>query len=164
MNTIKKILAALLASLLFAPAAYAAGDNVKLDHAPINPNDMPSLQRGAKLFVNYCLNCHSANYMRYNRLQDLGLNEKQIFDNLVFTGVKVGDLMKIAMDPKDAKDQDGKDQKDRSNDGKKPGQPPRKTFGDEENKMDALERRSKDLKVQQQRGRGNVRGRKVKDW
>ena len=101
MKTIRKI----LALILLVPAlAFAAGDNVKLDHAPINSNDMPSLQRGAKLFVNYCLNCHSANYMRYNRLQDIGLNEKQIFENLVFTGVKVGDLMKIAMDPKDAKE------------------------------------------------------------
>jgi len=101
MKTIRKI----LALILLVPAlAFAAGDNIKLDHAPINPNDMPSLQRGAKLFVNYCLNCHSANYMRYNRLQDLGLSEKQIFENLVFTGVKVGDLMKISMDPKDAKE------------------------------------------------------------
>jgi len=101
MNTIKRI----LALLLVVPAlAFAAGDHVKLDHAPVDPHDMPSLQRGAKLFVNYCLNCHSANYMRYNRLQDIGLNEKQIFENLVLTGVKVGDLMKISMDPKDAKE------------------------------------------------------------
>jgi len=66
---------------------------------------MPSLQRGAALFVNYCLNCHSANYMRYNRLTDLGLNEKEILDNFVarFSGGKVGDLMKITMDLEDAK-------------------------------------------------------------
>jgi len=105
MKTIKKLLAVIFASLLFAPLlAVAASDNVKLDRAPIDPNDVASLQRGAKLFVNYCLNCHSANYMRYNRLQDIGLNDKQILDNLVFTGVKVGDLMKISMDPKDAKE------------------------------------------------------------
>ena len=78
--------------------------SVKLDRAPIDPHDIASLQRGAHAFVNYCLNCHSASYMRYNRLQDLGLTEQQIRDNLVFTGVKVGDLMKIAMDPKDAKE------------------------------------------------------------
>ena len=72
--------------------------------APINAHDLASLQRGAKLFVNYCLNCHSAGYMRYNRLQDLGLTEQQIRDNLMFTGVKVGDLMKIAMDRKEAKE------------------------------------------------------------
>lgn len=91
--------------LLLAPTMlFAAGDDVKLDRAPINTEDMASLQRGARHFVNYCLNCHSANYMRYNRLQDLGLNDQQILDNLVFTGVKVGDLMKVAMDPKESKE------------------------------------------------------------
>lgn len=90
--------------LLFAPVlALAAGDHVKLDRAPINEEDQASLQRGARHFVNYCLNCHSANYMRYNRLEDIGLTKQQILDNLVFTGVKVGDLMKISMDPRDAK-------------------------------------------------------------
>ena len=61
-------------------------------------------KRGRTHFVNYCLNCHSANYMRYNRLKDIGLTDQQILDNLVFNGGKVGDLMKIAMDPKEAKD------------------------------------------------------------
>lgn len=94
----------LIAVLLLAPAlALAAGDHVKLDRAPINDEDQASLQRGARHFINYCLNCHSANYMRYNRLEDLGLTKQQILDNLVFTGVKVGDLMTIAMAPKDAK-------------------------------------------------------------
>ncbi|MGA0031838.1 MAG: cytochrome c1 [Burkholderiales bacterium] len=94
----------LIAVLLFVPAlALAAGDHVQLDRAPIDEEDKASLQRGARHFVNYCLNCHSANYMRYNRLQDIGLAPQQILDNLVFTGVKVGDLMTIAMDPKDAK-------------------------------------------------------------
>jgi len=97
---IKKI----IAILLFVPAlALAAGDEVKLDRAPIHLDDMASLQRGAALFVNYCLNCHSANYMRYNRLADLGLNDKEILDNFVFSGGKVGDLMKTAMDANDAK-------------------------------------------------------------
>ncbi len=94
----------LMIILLFAPVlALAAGDHVKLDRAPINEEDQASLQRGARHFVNYCLNCHSANYMRYNRLEDIGLTKQQILDNLVFTGVKVGDLMKISMDPRDAK-------------------------------------------------------------
>ncbi len=94
----------LLAALLLAPTlALAAGDHIKLDRAPINEEDQASLQRGARHFVNYCMNCHSANYMRFNRLQDIGLTDAQILDNLVFTGAKVGDLMKIAMDPKDAK-------------------------------------------------------------
>jgi ubiquinol-cytochrome c reductase cytochrome c1 subunit len=99
MNKIKH----LFAVLLLAPAlVLAAGDEVKLDRAPIDPDDQASLQRGARHFVNYCLNCHNASYMRYNRLRDIGLTDQQILDNLVFTGVKVGDLMKIAMDPKDA--------------------------------------------------------------
>ncbi|HTE14533.1 MAG TPA: cytochrome c1 [Burkholderiales bacterium] len=97
---IKKIIAALL---LVPALVFAAGDHVKLDQAPINAGDTASLQRGAKLFVNYCLNCHSANYMRYNRLVDIGLNEKEILENLVFSGGKVGDLMKNAMDPNEAK-------------------------------------------------------------
>jgi ubiquinol-cytochrome c reductase cytochrome c1 subunit len=98
-------LAIVLAALLSAPlVALAASSDVKLDRAPIDEHDVPSLQRGARHFVNYCLNCHSANYMRYNRLQDIGLTEQQILDNLVFTGVKVGDLMKTAMDSKDAKE------------------------------------------------------------
>ncbi len=66
--------------------------------------DMAALQNGAKLFVNYCLNCHSAAYMRFNRLRDIGLTEQQIKDNLVFTGGKVGDTMQAAIDSKDAKD------------------------------------------------------------
>jgi len=100
MKNLKK----LLAVLLLAPAlALAAGDHVKLDRAPIDGSDQASLQRGARHFANYCLNCHNASYMRYNRLRDIGLSDQQILDNLVFTGSKVGDLMKVAMDPKDAK-------------------------------------------------------------
>jgi len=100
MNKIKQ----LFAILLLAPTlVLAAGDHVKLDRAPINEEDQASLQRGARHFVNYCLNCHSASYMRYNRLEDTGLTKQQILDNLVFTGVKVGDLMKISMNPKEAK-------------------------------------------------------------
>ena len=62
------------------------------------------LQNGAKLFVNYCLNCHSAAFMRYNRLQDIGLTEQQIKDNLLFTTDKVGETMKAAINPKEAKE------------------------------------------------------------
>ena len=95
----------LIAVLLLAPAlAWAADTELKLDHAPIDSSDLVSLQRGAHTFVNYCLNCHSAGYMRYNRLRDLGLNDEQIRDNLVFTGGKVGDLMKTAMSPTESKE------------------------------------------------------------
>jgi ubiquinol-cytochrome c reductase cytochrome c1 subunit len=93
--------------VLAAPlAALAAESGWKLDRVPadVKPNDPVSLQRGAQVYVNYCLGCHSASYMRYNRLQDLGLSEQQIRDNLIFTGAKVGDLMKNGMDASDAKD------------------------------------------------------------
>jgi ubiquinol-cytochrome c reductase cytochrome c1 subunit len=92
--------------LLAAPLAVAASESVKLDRLPadVNPHDPVSLQRGAQVYVNYCLGCHSAAYMRYNRLQDLGLTELQIRDNLIFTGAKVGELMKIAMDPRESRE------------------------------------------------------------
>ena len=92
--------------LLAAPLLALAAENVKLDRMPadVNPNDPVSLQRGAQVYVNYCLGCHSMSYMRYNRLQDLGLTEPQVRDNLIFTGAKVGDLMTIGMAPRDAKE------------------------------------------------------------
>jgi len=58
--------------------------------APVNRLDVESLQRGARNFVNYCLNCHSAKYMRYNRLTDLGIDPSMIQDNLMFATDKVG--------------------------------------------------------------------------
>lgn len=81
----------------------AAEGGVRLDAAPIQPADVLSLQRGARTFANYCLNCHSASLMRWNRLEELGLNESQISDNLIFNGDKVGDLMNVAMSKKDAR-------------------------------------------------------------
>jgi ubiquinol-cytochrome c reductase cytochrome c1 subunit len=99
---ISKALAAV--ALLLPVLAFASEAEVKLDRAPIDPHDTVSLQRGAHTFVNYCLNCHSAGYMRYNRLRDLGLTEQQIRDNLVFTGGKVGDLMKTALNPQEGKE------------------------------------------------------------
>jgi ubiquinol-cytochrome c reductase cytochrome c1 subunit len=81
----------------------ASEGGVRLDTAPIQPTDVASLQRGARTFANYCLNCHSASLMRWNRLEELGLNESQISDNLIFSGDKVGDLMHVAMNKKDAR-------------------------------------------------------------
>jgi ubiquinol-cytochrome c reductase cytochrome c1 subunit len=63
-----------------------------------------ALQNGAKLFVNHCLNCHSAAYMRYNRLRDIGLTEDQIKKNLMFATDRVGDTMKVSLDAKSAKE------------------------------------------------------------
>jgi ubiquinol-cytochrome c reductase cytochrome c1 subunit len=93
----------LLLSLVFLPIVALANEAAMTVTAPIDPSDQASLQRGARTFVNNCLNCHSANYMRYNRLEDIGLTEKQIKDNLLFAGEKVGDTMKVAINPKDAK-------------------------------------------------------------
>jgi len=93
----------LLLILLILPVMAFANEDVHLDKAPIDASNHESLQRGARTFVNYCLNCHSANYMRYNRLLEIGLTEKQIKDNLLFAGDKVGDTMKVAINKADAK-------------------------------------------------------------
>ena len=93
----------LLVLALLLPLMAIANEGVKLDRAPIDPNNQASLQRGAKTFVNYCLNCHSAAYMRYNRLQDIGLTDEQIKSNLMFAGEKVGDTMTVSMPKADAK-------------------------------------------------------------
>jgi len=96
--------ALLLILALAAPLAVAQEESVRLDTAPIDPRDVASLQAGARTFVNYCLNCHSAGMMRYHKLLDLGLSEQQIKDNLLFTGEKIGDLMNVAITRRDAKD------------------------------------------------------------
>ena len=85
-------------------AAWASEAEIRLDAAPIDVRDIASLQAGARTFVNYCLNCHGASLMRYNRLRDIGLTEQQIKDNLLFTAEKVGEMMNIAMTKKDAAD------------------------------------------------------------
>ena len=102
--TIKKIIFVLVAVLGFAAGAQANEAGLAWDKAPNKTNDLGSLQNGAKLFVNYCLNCHSAAFMRYNRLKDIGLTDQQVKENLLFASDKVGDTMKAAIDPKQAKD------------------------------------------------------------
>ncbi|MEK9720742.1 MAG: cytochrome c1 [Quisquiliibacterium sp.] len=103
MKTIFRIAAALL-TVVGLSTAQASGGGYPLDHFPVEKlTDQAALQRGAKLFVNYCLNCHSASSMRYNRLADIGLSDDQIRANLLFTADKVGEQMKIAMTPADAK-------------------------------------------------------------
>ena len=94
----------ILALLLLLPAlALASTAKVHLETAPINLNDKLSLQRGAQIFVNHCLNCHAASAMRYIRLTDIGLTEAQIRDNLLLAAEKVGEPMAAVLDPKDAK-------------------------------------------------------------
>ena len=104
MKLLKKLAAALPFALGLS-LAQASGGGYPLDHFPLEKlTDQGALQNGAKLFVNYCLNCHSASSMRYNRLTDIGLTEEQIKKNLLFTGEKVGDQMRIALTPADAKE------------------------------------------------------------
>src|SRR5690606_8887832 len=111
-TVMKKILLSLALCLGVAGSAWAAGGGIPLDRAPKRTNDMAALQNGAKLFVNYCLGCHSAAYMRFNRLRDLGLTAKQIAENLTFTTDKIGDTMKAAIDPQLAKAWFGKNPPD----------------------------------------------------
>lgn len=83
----------------------AAATDVHLDKAPVDLRNHSSLQRGAKLFVNYCMGCHSAKYQRYNRLaRDIGLTDEQVVNNLIFTDAQVGDTMEIAMPYSDARE------------------------------------------------------------
>ncbi|HEY0826303.1 MAG TPA: cytochrome c1, partial [Ramlibacter sp.] len=101
----KKLILTLMLALGVAAGAQAAGgDTIHWDQAPDRTNDLPALQNGAKLFVNYCLNCHSAAFMRFNRLQDIGISEQQIKDNLLTVSSKVGDTMVAPMDVKEAKE------------------------------------------------------------
>ncbi|MHA7599563.1 cytochrome c1 [Alicycliphilus sp. T452] len=98
----KKFILTLVAALGLVAGAHASGGGMAWDKAPVNTTDTASLQNGAKLFVNYCLSCHSAAFMRFNRLKDIGLTDQQIKDNLLFTTEKIGETMKAAIDPKQA--------------------------------------------------------------
>ncbi len=99
----KKMIIA-LAFLALPGFTFAAGGGFPLQTAPIDLTNHGSLQNGAKLFVNYCMGCHSLDYQRYNRMaRDIGLTDEQVKNNLIFTGAKVGDTMKNAMPKADAK-------------------------------------------------------------
>jgi len=108
----KKILLGFMLVVGLSGVASAAGVSFPLDKAPQRTNDMTALQNGAKLFVNYCLNCHSASFMRFNRLRDIGLTDKQIAENLAFTTDKIGETMVAAINPNQAKDWFGKNPPD----------------------------------------------------
>jgi ubiquinol-cytochrome c reductase cytochrome c1 subunit len=94
----------LLLVALFAPlAAIASEAGYPLDRAPHDPRDLVSLQSGARTFVNYCLGCHSAQYVRYQSLTAIGLTEAQIREHLMFTADKIGEPMKGPMSVKEGK-------------------------------------------------------------
>ncbi len=105
---LRRMIRCLLMGIAALPlACFAAGGGEAGDLFSDPPNndvsDVASLQRGAKYFVNYCLGCHSAKYVRYNRLaEDLELSETQLIENLMFTGLRPFDTMDIAMPPDDA--------------------------------------------------------------
>ena len=88
--------------LFISPLSFSA-ENIELSKAPVDLTDNQSLQRGARTFTNYCLNCHSAKYMRYSNLQDIGLSAETIKNDLLFTGNKIGDTMSVNMSMKDSK-------------------------------------------------------------
>lgn len=97
----KRIIFAVLALLPGLVLASVGG--FPLDKAEYDLSDKASLQRGAATFMNYCAGCHSTQYQRYNRVAaDIGIPDDLMKDNLVFTGAKIGDLMKSAMSEKDA--------------------------------------------------------------
>ena len=94
-----------VATLIHSSLGFAAGGNGPLFHVNVDVNNRHSLQRGAKLFVNYCLSCHSASFSRYNRVAaDLGISEKNMRENLIFTNQKFGEPMIVAMTPEQGKE------------------------------------------------------------
>ncbi|UCG73128.1 MAG: cytochrome c1 [Chromatiales bacterium] len=95
-------IAVLAVSLVVGLPAHGAGE-FPLQHAGNDVSNIASLQRGARNFVNFCMGCHSAQYVRYNRLaEDLGLSEDQVIDNLMFAAEKPQETMTIAMPEQDA--------------------------------------------------------------
>jgi ubiquinol-cytochrome c reductase cytochrome c1 subunit len=98
------ILALVGATFGAAAGPVRADEGVRLDRAPDYTDNLASLQHGAQLFVNYCLNCHGASLMRYSKLESIGISQKEIEANLLFAGEKVGDTMTVAMRPADAKE------------------------------------------------------------
>ena len=93
----------LLIGLLIALPASGVETGYRLDRSPHDPTDIPSLQAGARTYVNYCLGCHGVQYMRYDGLRELGLTEAQIRDNLMFTAEKVGEPIKTPMRAREGK-------------------------------------------------------------
>jgi ubiquinol-cytochrome c reductase cytochrome c1 subunit len=101
----KKLIFSLIAAVGFVGGTLASEGGIQWDRFPAEKlTDMPALQHGAKLFVNHCLNCHSAAYMRYNRMRDIGLSNDDIKKYLMFATDNVGDTMKTSLDAKQAKE------------------------------------------------------------
>ena len=96
--------AALLAMVLLGTTAYSATPTIELEPMQPNLDDKPSLQRGMRLYMNYCIGCHSLKFQRYERTaDDLGIPHQVALDNLIFTDQAIGDLMKSAIPGESAK-------------------------------------------------------------
>lgn len=101
MKLLNLVLTMLMLALM-VPAVNAAG-GARLMHMDVDLSNEASLQRGARIVANYCMGCHSAEYMRYNRMgEDLGISEEVLEENFIFGDAKIGETMTIAMDKSDA--------------------------------------------------------------
>jgi len=94
----------LILLLAIFPATSFASSGVHLDKAPIDIYDKDSIKRGAKAFADYCYSCHSAKFMRFNRIaKDTGMSEEEVREMMIFTRnnkgkpTKIGDLMTVSM-------------------------------------------------------------------
>ena len=95
---------AVLLSLLVFPGMVLAAAGYRLDRSPHDPRDVVSLQAGARTYINYCLGCHSLQYMRYQGLTELGISEAQVKEYLLFTAEKIGEPIRTTgIEPKTAK-------------------------------------------------------------
>ncbi|WP_130536835.1 cytochrome c1 [Thiomicrorhabdus indica] len=89
-----------LSVMAVLPQANAAGPSIELDKAENNLRDQDSLQRGAQLFTNYCMACHSIKYMRYNRIaRDIGWTDEEVIAKMSFNQAKVVDDVLTRMEP-----------------------------------------------------------------
>jgi ubiquinol-cytochrome c reductase cytochrome c1 subunit len=104
MHTKNSAIALVFALALALPvSAWTASSGGAMEAANTDVSNTASLQRGARNFVNYCMGCHSARYVRYSRLgADLGLTEAQVIENMMFTGDRIHDTMQISMRPENA--------------------------------------------------------------
>jgi ubiquinol-cytochrome c reductase cytochrome c1 subunit len=83
-------------------AMAAGGHGPELEPSNIDLEDKASLQRGAKYFVNYCMGCHSLQYMRYERMaDDLGIPDDELQENLLYGDAKPTDMMTNALRSED---------------------------------------------------------------
>ena len=104
MISFKRVASVLALSACFvASPGMAAGGGGHLEPSGIDPDNISSLQRGARNFMNYCSGCHSAQYVRFNTVgKHLGLSDEQLADNLMFNAEKTFETIKSAMPAKDA--------------------------------------------------------------